>query len=237
MAYSHISSWNDLFLKSPYDSCQLNNCSQFDRLPDEMIIQILVQPILDLDTIGQVIGVSSRMYQLGVYVLNQYRLPSIQLSLMIDQEGKNKMTSQFKVEHLDPIHLSVYFTCTDKRPRRYYSSKASPFIRTMSIIDHYNASTIDSFLDDVSIKSKDFSVRDTNKIINRKIQIKQEGLHILQPKRRWKYSYEISQKTHYEYHLLPIGLAIPLYQFISLDKKQEKKWSMKMMDWIMNKCL
>lgn len=240
MVYSHASIWNDFFLKNQqYNSYQLNTCSQFDRLPDEMIIQILLQPILDLETLGKVIGVSSRMYHLGVHVLNQYRLPSIQLSLMIDQEGRNKMTSQFRVERLDPVRLSVYFTCINKKSRRYYSSKASPFIRTMAITDHYNASSLidDLFTDDASVKSKDISiVGDTNKIINRKIQIKQEGLHILEPKRRWKYSYQISQKNHYEYHLLPIGLVIPLYQLISLDKKQERKWSMKMMDWVMNKC-
>lgn len=214
--------------------------SPFDRLPDEMLIQILVQPILDLETIGQVIGVSLRMYQLGVYVLNQYRLPSLQLSLMIDQEGRNKMTSQFKVARLDPNSLSVYFACLDTKPRRYYTSKASPFIRTMSITDHYNASSCLHFMDTVSIKSKeDFPVGDTNKIINRKIQqIKQEGLHIFEPKRRWKYSYQISQKTLHEYHLLQVGLTIPLYRLISLDRNQQtKKWSMKMMDWVMNKCL
>ncbi|KAI7893558.1 uncharacterized protein EV154DRAFT_393748, partial [Mucor mucedo] len=109
----------------------------FERLPDEIVIQILSQSIIDLETLGRVVGVSSRMYQLGVHVLNHYRLPSIQISLMIDQEGRNKMVSQFEVTRLDPINLSVYLTCTDKRPRRYYASKASPVIRTLSMTDHY----------------------------------------------------------------------------------------------------
>lgn len=233
MIYSQISL---LFPKTPKTQARCN--SQFDRLPDEMIIQILSQAILDLETLGRVIEVSSRMYQLGVHVLNHYRLPSIQISLMIDQEGRNKMTSQFKATRLDP-NLSVFFSCLEKRPRRYYASKASPVIRTLSMMDHYtnHHASIYSCLDAESIQSKDNIVGDTSKIMNRKLQIKQEGVYWFEPKKQWFYSYEISQKSSHDYHLLQLSLSIPLYRLITLENKQEKKWSMKFLNWVMNKCL
>lgn len=196
-------SFNQLFVKNQYAtiSNEQPNHSSFDQLPNEIIIHILSQPVIDLPTLGNILELSPRMKNLALHVLNQYRLPSLQIALQIDQEGKNRVTSRFQLDRFDSETLNVSMSCTNKRSRRYYSNRASPLIRTISIKDTYclqQSSDTAAIVDDdcASFKSKEdiaasavVATQMTKKPVggdtthggkvNRKISTKKEGLHIL----------------------------------------------------------
>ncbi|KAI9349345.1 hypothetical protein BD770DRAFT_394895 [Pilaira anomala] len=258
-------SFNHLFVKNQYAiiSNEQPNHSSFDQLPNEIIIHILSQPVIDLSTLGNILELSPRMKHLALHVLNQYRLPSLQVSLQIDQEGKNRVTSRFQLDRFDSATLNVSMSCTNKRSRRYYNSRASPLIRTITIKDTYclqQLSDPTAIVDDdcASFNSKeDAAVVATQMTkepvegdttnggkVNRKISTKKEGLHILhvihnasksKTSAFWRFAYQITQKQGDEYHLSPTHLIIPLNQLILLNKKHDKKRNT-VVDWVRN-CL
>lgn len=155
-----ITFWNDFLLKSQFSALsssfgvmkqqqqarqhsdeklegQQEERSAFDRLPDEILIHILSQSIIDLYTLTQVLDVSQRMCQLSLFVLTQYRLPALKMAISLDQEGRNRITSKFCFDQLDCANLSIAMKCIAKTPRRYYSNKASPIIRSITAKDNY----------------------------------------------------------------------------------------------------
>ncbi len=111
---------------------------ELSTLPDEIIICILSQSIIDLNTLGQLVNVSRRVRHLALHIFNQYRLPYLQLSITIDQEGKNRIISKFQIDNIDPTNLSITFNNTTDRPRRYYSNRALPMIRSILMTDKYD---------------------------------------------------------------------------------------------------
>lgn len=133
---------------------------ELTRLPDEIIIRIISQPVLELSTLGKLMHVSKRIRLLALYVLKQYRLPLLQISLTIDQEGKNRIIGTFGVDNIDPTNLSVTFNNTGKRPRRYYSNRASPIVRNMIMTDNYASNENSDSVKDSSLY--DFSFDDSS---------------------------------------------------------------------------
>lgn len=133
---------------------------ELTHLPDEIIIRIISQPVLELNTLGKLMHVSRRIRLLALYVFGQYRLPSVQISLTIDQEGKNRIVSTFGVDNIDPTNLSITFNNTGKRPRRYYSNRASPIIRNMIMTDNYSSNKNSSNVKSSSLY--DFSSDDSS---------------------------------------------------------------------------
>lgn len=241
---------------------------ELTNLPDEIIIHIISQPVLELNTLGRLVHVSKRIRHLALHVFSQYRLPSLQISLTIDQEGKNRIVSTFQVDNVDPTNLSVTFNNTGKRPRRYYSNRALPIIRNMIMTDNYSSNKISDAMNDSSLydfssddsssyNSKEYAVQkesllprsttndigDTRNngghIINRKIQKKKEGLHILHVSRNpasWKLCYEITQRQGHEYYVLPSAIKIQLGQLLLLEEvekqKSKKLWPLNIMKWV-----
>jgi hypothetical protein len=151
-ATDKITLWNDFLLKSRFSALsssftmkqqqkqeeQQMDPSALDILPDEILIHIISQSLLDLNDLGHVLEVSQRMCQLGLHVFIQYRLPSLKFAVSIDQEGRNRITSKFQFNQLDEVSLSISLICLGKTPRRYYSNKASPIIRSILITDTYH---------------------------------------------------------------------------------------------------
>ncbi|GAA5815599.1 hypothetical protein MFLAVUS_009111 [Mucor flavus] len=237
-----------LFTKNQYKSVSTHESkgSYLEKLPDEILIHIFSQSALDFDTLGSVMELSPRMKYLGIHVLRHYRLGCLQMSLQIDQEGKNRISSKFQVERFDPATFSVSMTCINKTPRRYYSNRASPLIRSMNIADSYNSllllpdsNTIITDDDYSSFKSKESATQITKTEgdtsnggkVNRKIETKKEGLHILQvihntsqgnKSVKWKFVYQISEKQGKEYRFLPVSIIIELDQLLLLLNKKQK---------------
>ncbi|KAI8080153.1 uncharacterized protein B0P05DRAFT_571296 [Gilbertella persicaria] len=111
----------------------------FDRLPDELMILILSQPVIALETLRNMQSISKRINQLVLHVLNYYRLPAIQIGISIDQEGKNRITTQFVFSQFCPITRTIRFILTQpQKARRYYTNKAIPVIRFLNTKDTYN---------------------------------------------------------------------------------------------------
>ncbi|KAI8365437.1 hypothetical protein EDC96DRAFT_429471, partial [Choanephora cucurbitarum] len=109
-----------------------------DRLPDEILIEILSQPILSLNTLQVIQSVSNRMHSLCNYVLRHKRLPAIYLDVSMDQEGKSRVTSVFQLHQLSSDNANLHFK--PLRPhvsKRYYTDKAAPVIRLVRMTDTY----------------------------------------------------------------------------------------------------
>ena len=235
-----------------------------DKIPDEIIIAILSQSILNLNAFGQLIRVSKRIQNLALYVLQQYRLPAIRIKLSIDQEGKNRIISQFHIGKINESNLCITFGSKGKRPRRYYSNRALPMIRSISMTDMYQqgnhvtmatADTFSSFQDFSDDNSSCFSggkedtaqrsfesSTGTENMINQKISKKKKGQHMLPVSRKsgcWKFCYDITEKEGHAYHLLPSTVCIQLNQLLVLENvtksPTKKAWGLNIMKWITNK--
>jgi hypothetical protein len=179
----------------------------FDRIPDEILVHILAQPILNLSTLSAVMHVSQRLYQLVMRVLVHYRLPAIEMALSIDQEGKSKVTNRFEFSHFCNMTLHAVFVNVQPIPKRYYTNKAYPVVRLMSMEDYYMhpvsqlhseiKSSSSSFTIVQPVDEKTLGIKRTwssdsiqqpvamatdsnTKVQNYKLQAQKEGLHILQ---------------------------------------------------------
>ncbi|KAL0084787.1 hypothetical protein J3Q64DRAFT_1744068 [Phycomyces blakesleeanus] len=108
-----------------------------DYLPDELIINVLLQTSIDLETLYSVAGVSQRLYLLAMCVLRLYKLPHVQLQSVIDQEGHGKSTTFFKFKSLDEDSQMATFVMAKIAPKRYYRDKSRepPVLRRVSMTD------------------------------------------------------------------------------------------------------
>jgi hypothetical protein len=119
---------------------QLPSCQEriaFDRIPDEILVHILAQPIIDLPTLGIVMNLSERFRQLVMRVLCYYRLPAIEMALSIDQEGKSRITNRFEFSHFCNMTCNAVFVNAQPIPKRYYTNKACPVVRLIAKEDYY----------------------------------------------------------------------------------------------------
>ncbi|KAI9031711.1 hypothetical protein CLU79DRAFT_729735 [Phycomyces nitens] len=108
-----------------------------DQLPDELIIHVLLQPSIDLETLYSVARVSQRLYMLAMCVLRLYKLPHVQLQSVVDQEGHGKSTTFFEFKSLDHDTLMATFVVQKVAPKRYYRDKSRepPVLRHISMTD------------------------------------------------------------------------------------------------------
>ncbi|KAG2205913.1 hypothetical protein INT46_002533 [Mucor plumbeus] len=224
-----------------YQAIPLNTAATLDIFPDEIIILILTQQILDLRSLKVLMSVSSRMRQLCNHVLKYNRLPAMQLSLTVDQEGKSKVTSKFEFSHFCPLSLNTLFTSNQPTARRYYTDKAYPVIRSMAIEDTCH---VQSSSESVASSSATLVGSDSSSVAKqpsytttpfnsipvyhlgnaKKLSAQKEGFHILQVSPRstnhessWKLAYRITDKHKPEYFLTPINITIGFEHLLKLD--------------------
>ncbi|ORE07615.1 hypothetical protein BCV72DRAFT_335059 [Rhizopus microsporus var. microsporus] len=209
---------------------------RFNDLPDEVIVIILSDPVLDLETLYNMMKISQRIFHLVHHVFVKYRLPALDVVVCIDQEGRNRSTTQFGIQDFNLDKHCITFTPCTPTSRRYYADKQAPAMRFTMITDGYYTPT------DTNLTSK----RD-NAVINRnhaecteermmycKVKmesqsqrlrkINKQGHHYinrtssLQRSTRWEFGYQISHVVHKEYYLLPLYLEIHLDFLIQLFK-------------------
>lgn len=224
-----------------YQDIPLNITTTLDIFPDEIIILILTQHVIDLRSLKVLMSVSSRMRRLCIHVLKCNRLPAMQISLTVDQEGKSKVTSRFEFSHFCPLSLNTLFTSNKPTARRYYTDKAYPVIRSMAIEDacHIRPSSESIVSSSVTLVGSDsssvakqpsyttepFGSIPVYHLGNaKKLSAQKEGFHILQVSPRstnhessWKLAYRITDKQKPEYSLTPINITIGFEHLLKLD--------------------
>ncbi|GAN10362.1 hypothetical protein MAM1_0346d09901 [Mucor ambiguus] len=173
-----------------------------DALPDEIITQILSQPTMDLRTLETLMAVSAKLHRLVIHVLGMYRLPSLQLALTVEQEGKSRITASYKFSYFDSASLTVFMTADDPKARRYYRSKACPVVRSMAL---YTANTPTAPTPGMYYPQG-----------TKKLSVQKKGLHILQAS-SWKLAYQITNIQKPEYYLTPVSITMDFGHLITLE--------------------
>ncbi|KAG2217311.1 hypothetical protein INT45_013007 [Circinella minor] len=114
-------------------------------LPDELITHILMYLHTDIKTLSAIAEVSPRLHRITMNVIRSYFLPNIQLSTVIDQEGRRKSTMQYVFDTLDNDTLEIQFRPITVSPQRYRNDNfaASPTLHRLSINDINNYSSPD----------------------------------------------------------------------------------------------
>ncbi|CEP12184.1 hypothetical protein [Parasitella parasitica] len=209
-----------------------------DILPDEIIILILSECVIDLKTLTSLMSVSSRLRCLSIHVLAHYRLPATSLLITIDQEGKSKVTTQFEFSHFCPESFNTLYTSNHPTARRYYIEKAYPVVRSMSIkgtclVQPLSASSSTTFVgSDRPLLAKQPSC--TTKLSDpalvyhygnpKKLSAQEEGFHILQVSPYstnhgsfWKLAYRVTNKHKPEYYLTPVNISIGFKHLLKLN--------------------
>ncbi|KAL7309766.1 hypothetical protein PS15m_010609 [Mucor circinelloides] len=177
-----------------------------NTFPDEIIIQILAQPAIDLRTLGAIMTVSSKLRRLVLHVLMVYRLPTLLLALTVEQEGKSRITTNYRFSYFCPTSLTILLTADKPKTRRYYTSKACPVVRSMAIKDASDSSSdslcaIPSIYYPQSLK---------------KLSAQKEGHHVLQAS-SWKLAYNITNIQKPEYYLTPVSVAVEFGHLITVE--------------------
>ncbi|KAL9556794.1 hypothetical protein MBANPS3_001692 [Mucor bainieri] len=175
-----------------------------DTFPDEIIIQILSQPALDLRTLGTLMTVSDKLHRLVIHVLAVYRLPGLQLALTVEQEGKSRITTNYTLARFDSTSLTICMVAHDPKPRRYYTSKACPVVRSMALLDMDSTPT-------TTTMPRMYYPQGAKKLVAQK-----EGHHILQAS-SWKLAYQITDIQKPEYYLTPVSIAMDFGHLITLE--------------------
>ncbi|KAI9471374.1 hypothetical protein BDB00DRAFT_862470 [Zychaea mexicana] len=102
------------------------------RLSDDVLLYLLLCPELDFKSLYAIAQASNRFRGLVCQLLRLYLLPDIQLTTMIDQEGRGRWTCRYSFDSLDETTLSATFIPTstssdssgnDHHPRREYCFK------------------------------------------------------------------------------------------------------------------
>ncbi|KAK4513746.1 POLIIIAc domain-containing protein [Mucor velutinosus] len=173
-----------------------------DTFPDEIIIQILLQPTMDLRTLIILMTVSSKLRRLAIHALTVYRLPRLQLLLTVEQEGKSRITTSYKFSLFHTTSLTVLLTAHHPKPRRYYTSKACPAVRSMALntINTATSSAPGTYYPQGA----------------RKLSAQKEGFHILQAS-SWQLAYQITNIQKPEYYLTPVSIAIKFSHLVTLE--------------------
>ncbi|GAN05398.1 hypothetical protein MAM1_0090c04869 [Mucor ambiguus] len=195
--------------------------------------------------------VSSKLRRISLYVLEYYRLPATQLSLMTDQEGKSKITTRFEFSHFCPVSLTTLYTSHQPIARRYYTNKAYPVVRSMaienascdiqsssaSIASSISSTLVGSYSSSSSTPvAKQPRYTDTRSDLAsvyyhgsaKKLSAQKEGFHILQVSPHlanqgssWKLAYRITDKRKPEYYMTPINISIGFKHLMRLDARNQ----------------
>lgn len=195
-----------------------------DAFPDEIIIQILSQSKIDLKTLGILMFVSTKIRRLSIHVLMLYRLPAVKLALTIEQEGKSRMTTRFEFCHFCPRSLNTLFTADLSNARRYYTNKACPVVRSMSIEDDFQSEFLTLVGNNDTTKTHPCYATSPDDSYPhmyypnsaKKLSAQKGGFYILQllP---WKLAYRITNVQKPEYYLKPINITVGFQHLIRLE--------------------
>ncbi|KAI9271895.1 hypothetical protein BDA99DRAFT_595153 [Phascolomyces articulosus] len=80
------------------------------RLSDDVLLYLLLCPELDFKSLHALAQVSLRFRQIVCQLLQVYLLPDLQLTTMIDQEGRGRWTCRYQFQSLDETTLCATFT-------------------------------------------------------------------------------------------------------------------------------
>lgn len=108
-----------------------------ERLPDELLLDILLQPVIDLKTLCAMTRTTPRLRFLVMGILRTYKLPHISLATATEQEGRCKVTVQYVFDSLDERTLCVRFLPLKSTPKRYRhdTTAAVPILRHILLSD------------------------------------------------------------------------------------------------------
>ncbi|KAL0136082.1 hypothetical protein V8B55DRAFT_1568459 [Mucor lusitanicus] len=202
-----------------------NKASSLEAVPDEIVTLILSQPSIGIKALRTCMSVSSKLRRISLYILEYHRLPATQLSLTIDQEGKSKMTTRFEFSHFCPVSLTTLYTSYQPMARRYYTDKAYPVVRSMSIEDtscdvqsssaSIASSTSGTLVGSCS-SSSSTSVAKQPSYTNTPSDLASVYYHANQGS-SWKLAYRITDKRKPEYYMTPINISIGFKHLMKLD--------------------
>jgi hypothetical protein len=116
----------------------LKTFNHFNTIPDEILLNILSQPVLDLKSLASITAVSKRFHSLGLHVIIFNYLRTMQLSTLIDQEGHGQFTTTYDYDAFDEKMMGVTFKSILPISKRYYSSNEAPTLRCASIVYQSN---------------------------------------------------------------------------------------------------
>ncbi|ORY91946.1 hypothetical protein BCR43DRAFT_497534 [Syncephalastrum racemosum] len=108
-----------------------------ERLPDELLLHILLQPVIDLKTLCAMTRTTPRLRFLVMGILRTYKLPHISFATATEQEGRCKATVQYVFDSLDERTLCARFVPLKSAPKRYRhdTTAAVPILRHMLLSD------------------------------------------------------------------------------------------------------
>ncbi|KAI8972938.1 hypothetical protein BDB01DRAFT_808647 [Pilobolus umbonatus] len=112
--------------------CKDDRWSVLDRLPDEIILNIITLFVDDFRTLYALMNVSARMAYLTANMLKHNMFRRLSITITVDQEGRSRASTQFLFNSYDEITNSIVFNALNPAKRRYYSYKESPTIRCVT---------------------------------------------------------------------------------------------------------
>ncbi|KAI8878535.1 hypothetical protein K501DRAFT_195622 [Backusella circina FSU 941] len=196
--------------------------AQFDLLPDEILLNILLQPVLDLKSLATITAVSKRFYHLGLHVIICNYLKTIQLSTLIDQEGHGQFTTSYTFDAFDEKMMSATFKSIYPKSKRYYSSKESPTLRYASIDYQLDSDTKLTGLETLKYNNITRIFPFSNHPIHKNMSVAERRFS-------WEFSYQITKlknnngsDTKNEYYLTPLQLTLHINHLIKLESNNEK---------------
>ncbi|KAI7857047.1 hypothetical protein BDC45DRAFT_501567 [Circinella umbellata] len=122
------------------------------QLSDDVLLYLLLCPELDFKSLHAVAEVSQRFRNLVYQLLKLYLLPDLQLTTMMDQEGRGRWTCRYNFHSLDENTLRATFTPVDSGQGGQQDSKRyrcdgsvdAPTLRRIEVL--YNDNVISSSL-------------------------------------------------------------------------------------------
>ena len=101
-------------LSSPKSQSQRQpNVPAIYRLPDDVLLSLFLCPEFDFTTLYMLAQSSPRFRPLVCQALKCYLLPNVQLTTMIDQEGRGKWTCRYTFASFDDASLRATFIPTE----------------------------------------------------------------------------------------------------------------------------
>ncbi|KAI8149768.1 hypothetical protein BJV82DRAFT_589195 [Fennellomyces sp. T-0311] len=120
------------------------------RLSDDVLLYLLLCPELDFIALYTLARTSRRFRSLVCQALQCYLLPDVQLTTMIDQEGRGKWTCRYSFDSFDETTLRATFTPSENKNyfKRYRCDGSTdvPTLRHLEIL--HDTGFTSSFLKD-----------------------------------------------------------------------------------------
>ncbi|KAG2227949.1 hypothetical protein INT45_011973 [Circinella minor] len=129
------------------------------RLSDDVLLYLLLCPELDFKSLYAVAEVSQRFRNLVCQLLKLYLLPDLQLTTMMDQEGRGRWTCRYNFHSLDENTLCATFTPVDSgRGGQQYSKRYrcdgsvdAPTLRRIEVLHNDDVISSSLFVKDTRI--------------------------------------------------------------------------------------